>query len=91
MLVPLLTGDEVDDLDDLLEGAMHGSIDKEDPRVINRRPARDSDFDFNKDHPHQALMGDGSPMFAKVCAVDDAMGLWPRFQHAMVTGESFQE
>ena len=26
----------------------------------------------------------------KVCAVDDAMGLWPRFQDAMQTGESFE-
>lgn len=47
------------------------------------------DFDDNE-HP-QALMDDGSPALAKVCAVDDAMGLWPRFQDAMHTGESFQE
>jgi hypothetical protein len=30
-------------------------------------------------------------MLAKVCAVDDAMGLWPRFQAAMTTGESFEQ
>jgi hypothetical protein len=47
------------------------------------------DFD-DRNHP-QATMSDGSPALAKVCAVDDAMGLWPRFQDAMQTGESFQE
>lgn len=31
------------------------------------------------------------PALVKVCAVDDAMGLWPRFQDAMQSGESFQE
>lgn len=87
-LVPLLTNDYVDDID-LLDGAFHGEYDED--GSLERRPAEEEDFDFDKDHPKQKLMGDGTPMLAKVCAVDDAMGLWPRFQNAMQTGESFQE
>lgn len=87
-LVPLLPDAYFSQVD-LLEGAVHVTYDDDGDREV--RPAEDSDFDFNPEHEHQALMGDGTPMLAKVCAVDDAMGLWPRFQDAMITGESFQE
>lgn len=55
------------------------------------RPGRIGDLDFDDESNKLARMADGTPSLAKVCAVDDAMGLWPRFQHAMLTGESFQE
>ena len=54
-------------------------------------PANEADFDFDDSENPMALAKDGEPLMAKVCAVDDAMGLWPRFQDAMHTGESFQE
>jgi hypothetical protein len=47
--------------------------------------------DFDDNSHSQALLADGAPALAKACAVDDAMGLWPRFEGAMHTGESFQE
>jgi hypothetical protein len=62
-----------------------------DGTIKGSRPATDKDFDFNDESNKMARMGDGSPALAKVCAVDDAMGLWPRFNNAMITGESFQE
>lgn len=48
-------------------------------------------FDFDDESNPMLTTTDGSPALTKVCAVDDAMGLWPRFQNAMHTGESFQE
>lgn len=57
---------------------------------FEHRDAETSDFDWTA--PEKALlMKDGTPALAKVCAVDDAMGLWPRFQDSMHTGQSFQE
>lgn len=48
-------------------------------------------FDFNDGKHPVAVMSDGeTPALAKVCAVDDAMGLWPRFMGSMHTGESFE-
>lgn len=55
------------------------------------RPIRPEDFDFDDNESPMATMEDGTPAFATVCAVDDAMGLWPRFSDSMHTGESFQE
>ena len=55
------------------------------------RPAVMEDFDFDDESNPVAMMSTGDPVMAKVCAVDDAMGLWPRFAHSMHTGESFQE
>ena len=53
--------------------------------------ATSPDFDFNDANHPMALMSDGeTPALTKVCAVDDSMGLWPRFQSAMLTGESFE-
>lgn len=89
-LVPLLPDAYLKEAH-VLRGAKHGTIDPNNPDNIVRRPAEQSDFDFNDESNPRALMGDGSPMLAKVCAVDDAMGLWPRFESAMHTGESFQE
>jgi hypothetical protein len=49
------------------------------------------DFDFNDGSNPTALMSDGESFaLVKACAVDDAMGLWPRFNGAMTTGESFE-
>jgi hypothetical protein len=49
------------------------------------------DFDFDDSKHPRAMMDDGeTPALAKVCAVDDAMGLWPRFQDAMQSGQSFE-
>ena len=49
------------------------------------------EFDFDDTKHPQAVMADGEThALAKVCAVDDSMGLWPRFQHSMHTGESFE-
>lgn len=49
------------------------------------------DFDFDDAKHPVAMMSDGeTPALAKCCAVDDSMGLWPRFQGAMTTGESFE-
>jgi hypothetical protein len=59
----------------------HIGLDEDDP----------TDFDFNDAEHPVATMSDGGPAMVKVCAVDDAMGLWPRFERAMFTGESFQE
>lgn len=87
-LIPFLPDEYLGEID-LLDGAKHGYFDDEGERQT--RDATEEDFDFNPDHPHQALMGDGSPMLVMACAVDDAMGLWPRFQGAMHTGESFQD
>lgn len=88
-LVPLLPDAYLEQVDVLDKAGKVSFLDKEkDQRRL--RSVAEADFDFSHDHPHQARMGDGTPMLAKVCAVDDAMGLWPRFQHAMVTGESFQ-
>lgn len=89
MLVPLLPDEYVDEVD-LLDGAGLIGEGKDFANREWREPTED-DFEFAKDFEHQALMGDGKPMFAKVCAVDDAMGLWPRFADVMKTGESFQE
>lgn len=47
------------------------------------------DFDDSK-HPVLMMSDEQTPALAKVCAVDDSMGLWPRFQSAMLTGESFE-
>lgn len=49
------------------------------------------EFDFDDDANPMVTTATGDPALTKVCAVDDAMGLWPRFAHAMYTGESFQE
>ena len=59
--------------------------------TTTHRMVEHDDFDFQDDDNRMAVMSDGTPALAKVCAVDDAMGLWPRFQDAMHTGESFQE
>lgn len=49
------------------------------------------DYDFDDEKNPVALMSDGeSPALVKACAVDDAMGLWPRYQSSMHTGESFE-
>lgn len=87
-LVPLLPDAYFSQVD-VTNNAVYADYDDDGNRVV--RPVDDSDFDFNPEHEHQALMGDGTPMLAKVCAVDDAMGLWPRFKDSMLTGESFQE
>lgn len=47
------------------------------------------DFDDTK-HPSIMMADEETPALAKVCAVDDSMGLWPRFEGAMHTGESFE-
>lgn len=48
-------------------------------------------FDFDDEKNPLATMTDGeTPALVKVCAVDDSMGLWPRYQSAMQTGESFE-
>jgi hypothetical protein len=48
-------------------------------------------FDFDDDKNPVKLMSDeATPVLVKACAVDDAMGLWPRFRSAMQTGESFE-
>lgn len=53
--------------------------------------ATDPSFDFDDTKHPVAVMSDGeTPALAKVCAVDDSMGLWPRFQNAMTTGNSFE-
>lgn len=53
--------------------------------------ASDPSLDFDDVDNPNALMSDGvTPALVKVCAVDDAMGLWPRFKDAMQTGESFE-
>ena len=53
--------------------------------------ATSPDFDFDDTKHPQATMSDGAtPALAKVCAVDDAMGLWPRFESSMESGESFE-
>lgn len=64
--------------------------------LVSLRDVDDRDFEedekelFDFDGP-QRMMTDGeTPALAKVCAVDDSMGLWPRFQDAMQTGESFE-
>jgi hypothetical protein len=88
-LVPLLSDEYVDEVN-LFEGAGAIGEGKDFERREWREPTED-DFDFDKNYEHQALMGDGTPQLAKVCAVDDAMGLWPRFSAVMTTGESFQE
>lgn len=88
-LVPLLPDAYVDQVDLLGNTGLIGEGENFSQRTW-REPTED-DFDFDNKHEHQALMGDGTPMFAKVCAVDDAMGLWPRFADAMQSGESFQE
>jgi hypothetical protein len=88
-LVPLLPDAYLDQVDVLDATGKIGE--GEDFGNRTWREPTDEDFDFRNDHPHQAMLGDGSPMLAKVCAVDDAMGLWPRFKDAMITGESFQE
>jgi hypothetical protein len=49
------------------------------------------DYDFDDSLHPTVVMSDGeTPALAKVCAVDDSMGLWPRFIGAMHTGESFE-
>jgi hypothetical protein len=53
--------------------------------------ADEVDFDFDDDNNPMLTMSTGEPALTKVCAVDDAMGLWPRFQDTMTTGQSFQE
>jgi hypothetical protein len=56
---------------------------------LNHRDIEFEDFDFNDmEHPN-ALTTGGKPVPVTACAVDDAMGLWPRFNSAMHTGESF--
>ena len=53
--------------------------------------ATSPDFDFDDSKHPTVTMADGdTPALTKVCAVDDSMGLWPRFQGAMHTGESFE-
>lgn len=62
-----------------------------DAYIAQRAELATADFDFDDTKHARALMSDGeTPAMAKVCAVDDAMGLWPRFQDAMTTGESFE-
>lgn len=59
--------------------------------ALNEELASDPAMDFNDDDNPLALMTDGeTPALVKCCAVDDAMGLWPRFEEAMQTGESFE-
>jgi hypothetical protein len=84
-LVPFLPDEYFEEID-LLDGASHGHYDDEGER--HTRPAVAEDFDFESGT--SALMEDGMPMLATICAVDDAMGLWPRFNASMHTGESFQ-
>lgn len=88
-LVPLLPDEYVDEID-LTEGAGAIGEGEDFERRTWREPTED-DFNFAGDFEHQALMGDDTPIPAKACAVDDAMGLWPRFNAVMTTGESFQE
>lgn len=53
--------------------------------------ADESRFDFDDDkNPVKMMSDDITPALVKVCAVDDSMGLWPRYQSAMLTGESFE-
>lgn len=87
-LVPLLPDAYFQQVDHLA-GSEIASYDREGDRSV--RMTHPDDFDFDDDANKRAVMGDGSPALAKVCAVDDAMGLWPRFQGVMHTGESFQE
>lgn len=56
---------------------------------VDRRDLDYDDFDFDDDAHPEALSLTGQPLPASVCAVDDAMGLWPRFNAAMHTDESF--
>lgn len=73
----------------ILDDAGITSIDRE--GTVTTRPATEDDFDFDDETNPLTMMGDGeTPALVKVCAVDDAMGLWPRFQHAMTSGESFE-
>ncbi len=62
-----------------------------DAYVLHHGLEDDPGFDFNDVDNPRAVMSDGSPALATACAVDDAMGLWPRFLGVMHTGESFQE
>ncbi len=58
---------------------------------VSTRVATSEDFDFNDEENPLSMMGDGeTPALVKACAVDDAMGLWPRYAHTMTTGESFE-
>lgn len=59
------------------------------PDEFIHRQAEEEDFDFNDDDHPEALSLSGKPIPATVCAIDDAMGLWPRFEAAMHTGDSF--
>lgn len=62
-----------------------------DAYLYDRDELHTQEFDFNDQENPVTRFSDGAPALAKVCAVDDAMGLWPRFQDAMHTGSSFQE
>lgn len=70
--------DEVDILDSAVAEIEEGG-------VIAHREVEPGDFDFDdgKNPTKNSL--------PTVCAVDDAMGLWPRFAALMQSGESFQE
>lgn len=50
-----------------------------------KEDAGEVDFDFSGSKADES-----EPQFAPVCAVDDAMGLWPRFANSMLTGESYE-
>lgn len=87
-LVPMLPDAYIKEAN-VLRNATHTTYEKNGD--VTRRPAEQSDFDFDDTKNPQSLMSDGTPTLAKVCAVDDAMGLWPRFNAVMHTGESFEE
>lgn len=56
---------------------------------FDQHPADDpTKFDF--EGPTRMMADGETPALAKVCAVDDSLGLWPRFQEAMKTGDSFE-
>lgn len=77
------------DLVDLYKGQVTVEVRKDGTRVL--RKITGEDFDFDDSSNPRATMSDGSPALGTFCAVDDAMGLWPRYQSAMHTGDSFQE
>lgn len=57
---------------------------------VDEKPLDVELFDFDDDKNPTKLMDDGLPALVKVCAVDDSMGLWPRYADAMRTGQSFE-
>ena len=65
------------------------AIQTDEPDVFEYRDLDFDDFDFDDAENHESLSITGRPIPATVCAIDDAMGMWPRFQSAMFTGESY--